>query len=315
MAKTKKGITGKLVQIDGRWEFGGDTASYLGPIVPREPVGVCLSPSSFRTGVARVRVKFSEIDRNSAAQILFGYNPATGAYFYSGLGGHGLAYLINMFVPQRGWQVIAGRGATAQLSSGREYSLEIQVRGQHVSLSVDGVRAVETALPTPLAGNQGGLFAWGEHRVEFTELSLIPDKMHAFVVMHFGEPYDSLYTQVINPVANELNFDVSRADDVFRPGVILQDITRAIVEADVIIAEITPPNPNVFYELGFAHALRKPTILLANRNMDKLPFDISGYRVVFYDDSIGGKQDVEESLKKYLKNIQAPAFAYSDGSG
>jgi nucleoside 2-deoxyribosyltransferase len=51
--------------------------------------------------------------------------------------------------------------------------------------------------------------------------------------------------------------------------VILQDIRRGIVESDVIVAEITPVNANVFYELGCAHALDTPTILLANRNVDK----------------------------------------------
>src|ERR1700694_2903882 len=77
-------------------------------------------------------------------------------------------------------------------------------------------------------------------------------------------------------------------------------IRRGIVDSDVIVAEITPVNANVFYELGYAHALEKPTILLANRNTEKLPFDISGYRVIFYDDSIRGKRDIEATLRKHL---------------
>ena len=48
----------------------------------------------------------------------------------------------------------------------------------------------------------------------------------------------------------------------------------------------SPVNANVFYELGYAHALNKPTILLANRLTEELPFDISGYRVIFYDDRL-----------------------------
>jgi hypothetical protein len=91
---------------------------------------------------------------------------------------------------------------------------------------------------------------------------------------------------------------------VFRPGVILQDITRSIVESDVIVADITPTNPNVFYELGYAHALQKPTILLANRQLEKLPFDIGGYRVIFYDDTIGGKREIENTLEKHLESIR-----------
>jgi nucleoside 2-deoxyribosyltransferase len=58
------------------------------------------------------------------------------------------------------------------------------------------------------------------------------------------------------------------------------------------------------YELGYAHALQKPTILLANRQIEKLPFDISGYRVIFYDDTIGGKRGIEGLLERYLEDIR-----------
>jgi nucleoside 2-deoxyribosyltransferase len=60
--------------------------------------------------------------------------------------------------------------------------------------------------------------------------------------------------------------------------------------AKVVIAEITVPNQNVFYELGYAHALNKPTILLAEKGRE-LPFDVHGYRCLFYENSIGGKKD------------------------
>jgi len=74
------------------------------------------------------------------------------------------------------------------------------------------------------------------------------------------------------------------------------------VEAKIVIAEITAPNQNVFYELGYAHALKKPTILLAEHGKT-LPFDVSGYRCLFYENSIGGKRKVEEALDKHLKAI------------
>ena len=61
-------------------------------------------------------------------------------------------------------------------------------------------------------------------------------------------------------------------------------------ESEFVIAEITPVNANVYYELGFAHAINKPTILLADRAIDKLPFDVSPFRVLFYENTIGGKR-------------------------
>lgn len=87
-----------------------------------------------------------------------------------------------------------------------------------------------------------------------------------------------------------------------RPGIIFRDIQRTIQDAKVIIAEITAPNQNVYYEVGYADALNKPIILLAQRGKE-LPFDIRSYRVIFYDDSIGGKPAVEKSLREYLGAI------------
>jgi hypothetical protein len=92
------------------------------------------------------------------------------------------------------------------------------------------------------------------------------------------------------------------AGDILGPGLIIEDIARSIDTAKIIIAEITEPNQNVFYELGYAHALNKPTILLAEKGR-RLPFDIAGHRCLFYENSIGGKQKIENGLRNYLRAI------------
>ena len=138
--------------------------------------------------------------------------------------------------------------------------------------------------------------------MKFTATRVERARPQAFVIMQFGEPYDTLYTEVIKSVAEKMGLEVYRADSVYRPGIILQDIIGGIVEAEVVIAEITPPNPNVFYELGYAHAKEKTTILLAERGRE-LPFDIHGYRCIFYDNTIRGKNEVESELRKHLVNI------------
>jgi len=122
--------------------------------------------------------------------------------------------------------------------------------------------------------------------------------------MQFAEPYDTFYREVIQRQAEAAGFDVVRIDEKAGPGVIFQDIQREIEQAEIVIAEITPANPNVFYELGYAHALGKPTILLAQRDSE-LPFDIRSFRVVFYNDTIGGKVEVERSLRRHLEAIAA----------
>lgn len=105
-----------------------------------------------------------------------------------------------------------------------------------------------------------------------------------------------------SPEGEVHGLDVVRIDEMAGPGIIGEDIERQIAEAKIVIAEITAPNQNVFDELGYAHALNKPTILLAQRGKE-LPFDIRSYRVIFGDDSIGGEPALERNLEKHLDAI------------
>src|SRR5262245_32353094 len=293
----------KWAQMDGRWQFSNSNAQYAGPEEGSREFGLCLVSTPFRSGTLKVRTTLSE-GTSSSGRFVVGYQPSTGNYYSIGLGGHGLAYVLVQFTRGQGWQPIAGKGSQSQLFPGGGYDLETRLVGQRISLAVDGVRVLESALPSPIQGDQVGLFAWGDGPLGFKNFQISANAPNVFVVMQFGEPYDTLYRQVIGPVCDKLGFKAYRADDVFKPGVILQDIRQGIIDSDVIIAEITPVNANVFYELGYAHALGKPTILLANRKTEKLPFDVSGYRVIFYDNTIGGKSNIESTLTQHLKNIR-----------
>jgi nucleoside 2-deoxyribosyltransferase len=159
-------------------------------------------------------------------------------------------------------------------------------------------------LARPLEGRQVGLIAAGTHQVSFSEFAVWGSRPKAFVVMQFAERYDMFYQEVIKNQAEAAGFEVVRIDEKAGPGVIFQDIQPEIEQADIIIAEVTPANPNVFYELGYAHALAKPTILLARKGAE-LPFDIKSFRVVFYSDTIGGKTTVERDLRIHLEAIAA----------
>ena len=143
-------------------------------------------------------------------------------------------------------------------------------------LEVDSVQVLEHVLETPLPQGQFGLYAWRKTSVEFTNTSISDEPGTVLVVMQFSDPYHDLYTDVITRVTKDYKLRAYHAGEVFGPGVILDDIVRGIIDAKIVIAEITEPNQNVFYELGYAHALKKPTVLLAERG--KLPFDVSGYR-------------------------------------
>jgi Nucleoside 2-deoxyribosyltransferase len=296
----------KFVALDGRWKFGGATAAYEGP-APYEGTGeqqrhdgVCLAATRFHAGVLTVQALIE--DPSSAARFVFGFNAGTGTYYSVGINGWYRAYVLSQFT-SASHQLLRAEGPSSILTAGQKL-MSVTIQGQRVSLLIDSVCVLEHVLPFPIEGDQVGLYVWGSKAVSFENLIVHAARRKGFVVMQFGKEYDVFWKEVIVPVARKAGFEAVRADDIYGPGVILQDIIRQIVECDVIIAEITPTNANVFYELGYAHALGKPTILLANRALERLPFDISGYRVVYYSDTIGGKSDVESALCKHLNAVR-----------
>jgi hypothetical protein len=80
--------------------------------------------------------------------------------------------------------------------------------------------------------------------------------------------------------------------------------------AKVLVAELTSRNPNVFYELGLAHALNKPVVLVS-RTQDDVPFDLQHIRVIYYDvaDPFWGQKLIEKVSENILSALQNPAEA------
>ncbi|MGA7218423.1 MAG: hypothetical protein WBX38_08920 [Candidatus Sulfotelmatobacter sp.] len=291
--------------LAGLWNFEDASATYTGPSSEAaQSYGIALSSCNLTDGSISVHLKFSQIDTagNTSAGLILGFQSERSRYVIAQIGGYGRAYSLAEWLPGFGWQGIENTGSARNLDSTKEYEISVRQTGQEIRMSVGGVPVIERVLGQPLDGNQVGLFAWGKSEIRFSELKISSTKPQVFVAMQFGLPYDTLYQQVISPSAKSLGLTVERIDEVAGPGIIFEDIKRHISEAKIVIAEITAPNQNVFYELGYAHALNKPTILLAQRGKE-LPFDIRSYRVIFYDDTIGGKPAVEQALQKHLETI------------
>jgi hypothetical protein len=179
----------------------------------------------------------------------------------------------------------------------------ILVLGSNVSLFVNGVKV--SSAQAQISRSQLGLLLQSPEPIEVRNFLVAEEAPKAFVVMQFTESFNTLYEEVIQPVCSEFGYQAVRGDETFTSGSVLDEIIQSIQDASVVIAEITPNNPNVFYEVGYAHALNKPTILLCDKTRDKLPFDVSGFRTLFYEDSIGGKRRVQESLIKHLQSVRA----------
>lgn len=120
-----------------------------------------------------------------------------------------------------------------------------------------------------------------------------------FVVMPFSSLYQIEYDNIIKPTLEELNIKCVRGDEIYSKQRIMDDIWQSIKSCRFVIAELTGKNPNVLYEVGLAHAIGKPVIILT-RNADDVPFDLKDLRYLYYDinDPFWG-----ENLKLGLKSL------------
>ncbi len=120
--------------------------------------------------------------------------------------------------------------------------------------------------------------------------------------MPFAGSFDGVWETIIRPTVQQIGDTCTRADDVFKPGPIIADVLDSIRKADYLIADLTSRNPNVFYELGVAHELGKPVILLT-QSADDVPFDVKHQRYIEYADTVSGASALKAALLRYLANI------------
>lgn len=125
-----------------------------------------------------------------------------------------------------------------------------------------------------------------------------------FVLMPFAEHYREVYQEVYRPVCEKTGMECWRVDELARPGSITRDIVEGILDADVVIADLTSRNPNVFYELGIAHSVGNKTIMTAQALTD-VPFDIANYRVLIYEQTIRGSKKFAGELERAIHELLA----------
>ena len=117
-----------------------------------------------------------------------------------------------------------------------------------------------------------------------------------FVIMSFKDEYQRTYFEAIKPALHDSKYVCSRMDDKISPGVITSDIIEHIINSDIIIADISEPSPNVYYELGISHSVGNKTITICREDkMSRLPFDVQSGRVITYK--------IDKMGLSYLKNL------------
>jgi len=144
---------------------------------------------------------------------------------------------------------------------------------------------------------------------KLTKAAAISATDTCFVMMPFASPLGEYYAKVYEPAILKAGLKAVRADDdIFGTGKIIDQIWSGINSAKVLIAELTSRNPNVYYELGLAHALRKPVVLVCSNELD-VPFDLKHIRVIYYDmhDPFWGAKLIEKVAENILSAIANPS--------
>jgi len=128
-------------------------------------------------------------------------------------------------------------------------------------------------------------------------------KPFVFVLMPFENSFDDVYKLGIKPACEEGGAYCERVDEQIFDGSILARVYNQISKADIIVADMTGRNPNVFYEVGYAHALGKQVILATQRAED-IPFDLKHYPHIIYSGRIIDlKAQLQERVTWIINNV------------
>jgi hypothetical protein len=120
--------------------------------------------------------------------------------------------------------------------------------------------------------------------------------------MPFADEYRPIFDECIKPVAQELQLIIKRGDDFFARHAIMADVWTALVQTEMVVAEYSGRNANVFYELGIAHTLGRPAVLIA-RSLESIPFDLRHLRTLVYEPTPDGFAMLRDNLKDALSRI------------
>ena len=115
---------------------------------------------------------------------------------------------------------------------------------------------------------------------------------------------DGVIAAVIKPVLSKLKYEPVVPHEMTSPGSITSQVIRQILEANMVVANLTGLNPNVMYELAIRHAARKPVVAIVERGI-RLPFDLAEERTVFYTNDMLGVTNLTSELEGVILAAQS----------
>jgi hypothetical protein len=124
-----------------------------------------------------------------------------------------------------------------------------------------------------------------------------------FVISPFGDGFDEYYEKIYRPAIEKTGLQAIRADEVYGTGAVIDDIFKQIRSATLVLCDVTGRNPNVNYELGVAHALAKPAVILT-QSVSDVPFDYKHLRVIAYDvKRVEWAKHLEDAINKTILSV------------
>ena len=129
-----------------------------------------------------------------------------------------------------------------------------------------------------------------------------------FVISPIGEQgsdtrkrADQVLKYVIKPAVKECGYTAKRADEIGQPGIITNQIIQRVIDDDLIVADLTGGNPNVFYELAIRHTIKKPIVQIIKKD-ETIPFDVDDFRTVRFD--LRDPDSIEQAKEEIVQQIQ-----------
>ena len=129
-------------------------------------------------------------------------------------------------------------------------------------------------------------------------------KRRCFIIMSFNDGYERVYASAIKPAVEESGLSCVRVDQYGMPQNVPHTIVQEIIKADLVIADLSVPSPNVFYELGISHSVGSKTIIIAD-DAKNLPFDVRSEFTLVYSHDQKGLQLLGFQLKEYINELLA----------
>jgi hypothetical protein len=125
------------------------------------------------------------------------------------------------------------------------------------------------------------------------------DRARVFCMMPFSETWsDLVWRSCVEVAAAGAGLTVYRGDTTLRTGNLIQNVWNQILESGCVVADLSSPNPNVYYELGMAHALGRDTFVIVQKGVD-LPADVKGAHYLEYE--LGDLPRAAKGLKAQLE--------------